>query len=477
MVMRQGVVRVLVALAAGFSACAGALAGEDYRWVQYVPGGLEVRAITDKVACPSLTLDGAPMPMSVRSPPSEAYPVTVCAARVPLGTHRAFLDGVPLALPALEPKKILLIGDTGCEVKGEKAQACNDVSQWPFRVGADVSATLKPDLVLHVGDFHYRETPCPSDAAGCTGSPHGDTWSAWRADFFAPAELLLNAAPWIFVRGHHEECDKGGTGWARTIDPYPMTGRAGCMGPAKPFVVRLAGLSIVVVDTSTVDESQPNDKQIAFFRDQFSSLSRLAPAGPVWIATHRPLWSTDGSVNRERSGGDSPTLQAAALGAIPANVQAIISGHQHKFEVDAYVQDLPLQIVAGHGGDTLSSSAPRDPAGLTVGGVTVKSGFAKPNTFGFAMLERDEVGGDWTVTDYDVKGHPLGRCRLSGRSASCEDLSTEKGQRVRVGDAFPDVLAVTPGLRETTNAIAPAPAPAVKCGPNGKLPNGKRCKK
>ena len=34
---------------------------EDARWVQYVPGGLEARAITDKAQCPPAAIDNVSM--------------------------------------------------------------------------------------------------------------------------------------------------------------------------------------------------------------------------------------------------------------------------------------------------------------------------------------------------------------------------------------------------------------------------------
>ena len=197
-----------------------AAAAENFHWVQYVPGGVEARATTDKAECPAAAIDGVPVAMSTRSAPGPNYPVRVCAAPVPAGARVMTVAGVPLPLPVAHPNRILVIGDTGCRLKGKQIQACNDATLWPFRVGSDIATTMKPDLVLHVGDFHYRESACPEGNAGCAGTPFGDTWDVWRADFFAPAELLLNAAPWIFVRGNHEECDRGGKGWARTLDSY-----------------------------------------------------------------------------------------------------------------------------------------------------------------------------------------------------------------------------------------------------------------
>lgn len=413
-----------MSLAFGVLISTAACSADLFPWVQYVPSGLQARVVTDAAICPDFTLDGAPVAMQVRSAPGENYPVRVCSVDIPSGTKKATIDQLPLPLPAAHPNRILVIGDTGCRIKGSYVQPCNDAALWPFRVGADIGAELKPDLVVHVGDFHYRESACPAGNDGCAGSPFGDSWAVWRADFFAPAELLLKSTPWVFVRGNHEECDRGGKGWARTLDPYPWdaaSGAAGCLGPAQPFVVKLPGLSLVVMDVSTADDNKADPQQVAFFRQQFESVHTLAPEGPVWLAFHRAIWSTNGSDVAGKSGGDNKTLAAAAMGVLPDNVQAILSGHQHKFEVDAYVENLPIQIVSGHGGDSLDQKPPENPAGLVVNGVTIKNGLAKPRTFGFAMLERPANGPEdhWTITDYDTHGHPLGSCILMGRSVDC----------------------------------------------------------
>ena len=141
----------------------------------------------------------------------------------------------------------------------------------------------------------------------------------------------------------------------------------------------------------------------------------------MWLAFHRVIWSTDGTVVPEKSGGDNKTLALAASGNIPANVQLMLNGHQHKFEVDAYAEDIPVAIISGHGGDLLSPQAPTNPVGLVVNGMHIKAGFAKPRTFGFSMLERtpEAAPGQWTITDYDTQGRPLGRCRIEGRSVDC----------------------------------------------------------
>jgi hypothetical protein len=156
--------------------------------------------------------------------------------------------------------------------------------------------------------------------------------------FFLPARLLLETAPWVFVRGNHEECERGGLGWVRTLDPYPYdpkAGRDGCLKTADLFVADIGGVSVVVMDTASAREERADEQEAALYREQFKSVAKLAPSGIVWLAFHRVIWSTDGTEVPEKSGGDNKTLALAAKGNIPGNVQLMLNGHQHKFEVDA----------------------------------------------------------------------------------------------------------------------------------------------
>ena len=410
---------------AGAWLCLGAPANatDNFHWVQYVPGGLEARVATGRQECPGIVIDGQTRPMSVRSGPGPDYPVLVCVAPLPSGAKEAAIEGVPLALPGARAERILVIGDTGCRLKGKLVQACNDISRWPFRIGADIGAEFKPDLILHVGDFHYRESSCPLDNRGCAGTPFGDAWDVWRADFFSPGETLLNAAPWVFVRGNHEECERGGKGWARALDPYPWKeeeGVTGCLGPARPFAVDLGGVTLGVLDVSTADDAKVNEQQVAWYRAAFASAIAQGGDGPVWLTLHRPIWVTDGSTGKNQ-GGDNKTLAAAARDALKPNVQLLISGHHHVFEAMSYVEDLPSALVSGHGGDEFSPDVPASPVGLTVNGVTVKAGIARPGIYGFSMLERLRDGsGKWNFTGYDIHGQKIGQCLVEGRNLACE---------------------------------------------------------
>ncbi|MBM5658739.1 serine/threonine protein phosphatase, partial [Burkholderia pseudomallei] len=73
-----------------------------------------------------------------------------------------------LPLPKAEPQRVAIVADTGCRMKkaDNAFQACSDATVWPFATIAASIAKLNPDLLLHVGDYHYRENACPPDIAG-----------------------------------------------------------------------------------------------------------------------------------------------------------------------------------------------------------------------------------------------------------------------------------------------------------------------
>ncbi|MFA5952935.1 MAG: metallophosphoesterase [Hyphomicrobium sp.] len=403
-----------VILPAGLLTMSMPALAESYQWVQYTHAGLEARLTTSDSACPAIRIDGATSVMSVHAAPGPEYPVTTCKIVLPAGAKAASIADVPLALPKADPQRIVVIGDTGCRIKGKKAQACNDPVQWPFRLVAEMAAHQKPDLIVHVGDYHYRETACPEGFVGCEGTPFGDNWAVWRADFFAPGDTLLRAAPWIMTRGNHEECNRGGKGWSRTLEPTAFDADKGCNGMSTPFSVALPNLAIAVMDVSTASEEKVDETEAATFRAQFAT---LADKGPTWLALHRPIWSAE-EVEKGVAVGDNRTLAAAALGTIPKNVNAMLSGHHHSFQVFNYDADLPVQITSGHGGDYLDKGTPLDPAGFVINGVTIKSGINVPKKFGFSMFEK-QASGDWSILNYDAYGKVLTRCTLSGRQAVC----------------------------------------------------------
>src|SRR5260221_14016273 len=121
----------------------------DSAWVQATSSGFEVRLVTAANVCPSLHADKGDVAMAVRAAATTDFPL-VCAVAVPAGVATASIAGVALPLPAVNPQRILVLGDTGCRIKGSILQACNDPARWPFPQLAQAAAQLKPDLIAHV---------------------------------------------------------------------------------------------------------------------------------------------------------------------------------------------------------------------------------------------------------------------------------------------------------------------------------------
>jgi hypothetical protein len=411
--MQKYFARALCVAAALIIVRASAQASDSYQWVQFTADGFEARAVTQDAICPKATIDGSDAAMSIRARPDDDFPILVCALPLPRAAKEAAINGRPLPLPPPQANKIALFGDTGCRIHALVAQDCNSIKAWPFRLGADVAAEQAPDLVIHLGDLHYRETACPIWRKGCEGSPHGDNWPAWKADFFAPAEALLTGAPWVFVRGNHESCARSAKGWRRLVDAFPFDASE-CQTMEAPFTIDLGGLTLLVLDVTEADDRFPNLQEAEFYKTQLAGAAKID--GPVWFAFHKPIF-TSIRLSGTTTEGDNKTLVEAARNSVSANVQAILSGHLHTFQVASYVQDFPAQIVAGHGGN-LDQSAPAKFDGLVINGVTVETGRSTPAVFGFAMMERS--ADEWLITNYDVHGTPLARCRLRGRKLACD---------------------------------------------------------
>ena len=396
--------------------------GEPVAWVQYGPLGPEVRAAADAAGCPTAMVDDKPIALTVRVGADENFP-TLCRADL-VGARHVRLGPVDVTLPGAAPRRIVVIGDTGCRVKGLSAQACDNPRAWPFATVARAAAALAPDLVIHVGDYLYRETPCPTTEPACSGSPHGDRWATWRADFLDPAEPLLDHAPILLARGNHEDCKRAGAGYERLFFPGPA--EPGCRPFEAPWVAALGDLALAVFDSSAADDRFAPPKDVAQLQAGFDALgARLAQddlkGKTDFLITHKPIWAfvpvarlvpglgLDAGVNR--------SLQLAARGHMPGPVAMVVSGHIHHFAVYDFGGVRPAQLVAGESG-----SAKEDVSGegfdhqtRSLDGLTpTRLSFSR---YGFVVLDRTLEGYD--VTPYDENGKPILTCKQTGRRLIC----------------------------------------------------------
>jgi hypothetical protein len=390
-------------------------------WVQMTGEGQQIRAVAEDGRCPRVIIDGRALALAPRDAPDAAFPALACQIRVPPGARQASLDGRALPLLTHPPRRILIFGDTGCRLHGEEFQDCDNASAWPFPAVVRRAAAMKPDLVIHVGDYYYRESPCPAGRAGCAGSPHGDAWPTWRADFFNPAAPLLALAPFVFARGNHETCARGGQGWSRLLD-------AGAPGPCRladaAYAVDLGDFSLYVVDSAEAQDRDANPWNVGNIRGQLDSLGSDLASRPGWIVTHRPVWAVAPVV---RLGPLDPlevtlnkTEQTALRGRDISAVRLIVSGHIHHFASYDFGPVRPSQLVAGTGGDASEDSDTRRPRfdAKTIDGLLAQRlTFAR---FGYFMLDRDPVGEGWSGVFRDMDDKPVATCRLTGRDLTCK---------------------------------------------------------
>jgi hypothetical protein len=113
-------------------------------------------------------------------------------------------------------------------------------------------------------------------------------------------------------------------------------------------------------------------------------------------------------------------LQPTVL--FPPNVQALLSGHVHLFEVVTFATPQPPQFVTGNGGDWIDTPLPVPlPPGTTPARGAVVAGIVASNRFGFMTMERD--GARWRMVAHDVHGAPMTTCTLSERRATCDPIA------------------------------------------------------
>ena len=443
-------------------------------WIQQAPGGgMALRAIVRSGAeCPVVSVDRVERTMQIRAQATPAprlgapipdnpafnpdFEVASCELTLERSVSEVSIEGDRLALPKRDTRRIVVVGDTGCRIKvpasgqGDPIQDCANPEAWPWPKIASAAARTQPDLVIHVGDYHYREY-C-ADAQRCQALWEQGTiisygWAGWNADFFTPAASLLAVAPWVFVRGNHENCDRAGEGWMRFLSPGPY--RACADQRIKSASRSLLGnnltddayridlndqLALMVADNSAHEDYRPasaTPQELELFRQTLAAL-RAAPATQqLWLFSHKPLWyDLLGPVAQPNA------LQMVLRNTLPANLTLAFAGHQHAFETINFAPDAdltyhpsgrPAQVIVGGSGSQLESLDPESPLyegvsgvgsqeraqpdGRRYDGVAAASGIVL-NRYSFLLLERDDTG--WAATVLDKEGLPLSHCRLSG---------------------------------------------------------------
>ena len=418
--------------------------------------------------CPTIIIDGVSNRMTMRavaglmplrtthyqpSVPAN-FPVSVCETIISPGAKAASIVGQALPIPKEVPNRILLIGDSGCRMDTTSLQNCYDQNTWPFATVVQSGAKLAPDLVIHMGDYVYRDVPC-STSGGCptnANSPWGYGWDTWQADFFTPAAPLLAKAPWVVLRGNHDICSRAGQGWFRFLDPSLFTELRSCNDAnddaianySSTYALDLGGSSrLLIYDSSDVSEgstvSDPNNNYYKQFEQAF-----VLAANPLYTNTlfssHHPILGYSIPKNGSVPPGNA-TLQgvmnsvmsylyssAAANSYYPSTINMAFHGHVHSMQVINFAPTsnptYPATIVTGGAGDALANPFPTtSPPFYTQNSVAPEiypSNVLWSNDYSFALMDRIENSAFWKYTFYDKSGKVFAVCTQSGRQINCD---------------------------------------------------------
>jgi hypothetical protein len=361
-------------------------------WIAIGPSDLIIARAVRAATCPQITIDGSTGAMDIRALPTSEHPNIVCETTVPAGSTDVSIDGQAMPLPVADPQRIALLGDTGCRLKAPDAfQACNDPTQWPFAQVASSAASWDPDLVIHVGDYIYRESPCPAENAGCAGSPFDDNWSTWSTDFFEPAAALLGAAPWILVRGNHEDCTREGVGWFRYLDPMPMPET--CQPYTQPYALTIGNVQAVVLDVATAQDTNPSKDVTDAFEPIFERALELAGDKPTWLVTHRPMWSIGAGSSGEPVEWSTATYDQAGFSQKSAAFDLVLAGHVHMGQLVWFTPESQRapQLIAGGGGTQLDDFATGMFNGASLSDPDLVHGW-RWRDFGFMTIQPIDTG-------------------------------------------------------------------------------------
>jgi len=402
----------------------------SFAYVVFEQDGLpNARAIIDKGAeCPPITAGSLTLQARQRFAGSDRFPIQICEADLPTDFAGGQFGSAPLPSLATDFSHTLVLGDTGvdrgphcqCVYDGDlygvppcqqnETHTCGEhgFSSWASDAGtythfaslAAVAAANKPELVVHTGGYVHRHTPCASKMPGCPSAlgafaaSWGDSWLTWQEDFFTPAKPLLEAAPWITVRGDQEGCVAHWRGWTLFLDPRPLQledGKLVCPKPAAAYDIGVGRDQYIIMDDSQVpvedasfapgvggncsasdprgieallmdrriDSEQPQteiDTQVERIAAQLKRVGTLAANStdrPSILLTHRPIFAVtcrNGNLVQM-----DWTMQKAFKKARTSlvDVMLVISGHLRFFEVldfgkASHPEALPAQAVVGN---------------------------------------------------------------------------------------------------------------------------------
>ncbi|MBK9322605.1 MAG: metallophosphoesterase [Bdellovibrionaceae bacterium] len=310
--------------------------------------------------------------------------------------------------------KIVLLGDTGCRLKegayGRAYQNCKDPQEWPYANVIEKVAAEKPDLVIHVGDYHYREHCSEGKPCRQMTDTIGYGWNSWQADFFLPSTPAFAAIPWLFVRGNHEDCKRAFEGY-KLISEQKWD--KDCVAAEKTEYIQLGDVLIVQLDSSSVSDDPSKTDQVSFWEQQFKDIEQNlqnSKAKHIWLFTHKPITGLVDAGDNKVAMTNVHLQKAFAKTNLNKKIELTVAGHIHNTQY-LLAKGFPLQLVVGNSGSALDPiedfKTPEKILKTKFEGVTVIK-FSTTSTsdrdFGYAVLFKEPGTNKWMIGFHNMKG-------------------------------------------------------------------------
>lgn len=270
--------------------------------------------------------------------------------------------------------RMLALGDSGCSivtgpppgVKDAKATPCSP-DMWPLHEVSQAAQTEDPDFIVHVGDYRYWNEP------GTTYPPSGDTWEAWKGDFFRPAQPLLTKAPWAFSRGNHENCNSGwyGNGYyyflGQDVGTQPFDCSSGnrrdenwkinIKGKKDSANNPIPGHDFIMIDTAP-----SSGILISELQNSFSDAIIASSGKSSWWVTHRPVvsleyynggWQRD-DLDTVKRFSETLSNSGKSIGDLCTGGKCfpslMVFGHEHFYQYIDFSNPSPDMAITGNSG-------------------------------------------------------------------------------------------------------------------------------
>ena len=386
-----------------------AKAHEEFAWIQYIDHNqLSARFITTDAQCPNISIDNKSHKMFLRA---EQYDqelkekIKVCEYDF-IKANEVSINNIQLKLPPKKINRFIVMGDTGCENSifehEHQNQNCSDKNSWPFEIIANKIVELKPDFVIHMGDYAYKNHHDKKDQTAIEKNKKIQ-WFLFKTEFFQPAKNLLTNIPMVFVRGNHEKCSSAGLGWYAFLDPFPYNHK--CLNHSPSYRLYIDDLNLVVVDSAHAKSGKDySPEDLKHYQERFTDATKhLSHAH--WLLIHHPVLGIDKLSQNEPFPNQVRTklIEQAFAPNLAKKLPVVISAHYH---LTAYLEDKNnklQQLIIGNGGSSLNKSK-ESSYKLANGLVGAK--------YGYTQFDRIDTH-NWQATAYGIDGTSLFSVKLS----------------------------------------------------------------